>query len=326
MEEKRMMRALMFTTLVLTAFSALGSGCSSEDYFCDDSGCYYCDGLGCRPVDPPDRPPCVGDYECPAGTACTDLGCVGECTSDDECEMGTECRSGSCVAPTEPIPVPNPGVCTTNDECLASGLVCLDGVCTPDDSVCSADTDCAAGELCISGECLADDERCQFDHECGEGRSCINSECVTGCTDASSCDAGFMCLAGVCTPPITEGCTSNAACGGDSVCVDGACRPECAVDTDCGDGFRCSTAGACVVDTRPRPFCSNDSECMEGRVCRSGVCRTPCETSEQCRRFDVQFNVCSEESLCITTNEATSDCATQSDCLTGQSCSDGICR
>ena len=51
-----MMRALAFTAFVpaiLVAITVLGSGCASEDYFCDDTGCYSCDGLGCRLVDPP---------------------------------------------------------------------------------------------------------------------------------------------------------------------------------------------------------------------------------------------------------------------------------
>jgi hypothetical protein len=145
----------------LAALAALGTGCPSEDYYCDSTGCYYCDGLGCRPIDPPSRPPCVGDYECPTGTICTDLGCVAECSSDADCPMGTICRAGSCVGPTEPTPTPTPGECTTTADCLASGLICVDGVCTPEESACRADTDCGGGELCIDGECRADDETCQ---------------------------------------------------------------------------------------------------------------------------------------------------------------------
>jgi hypothetical protein len=65
---------------------------------------------------------------------------------------------------------------------------------------------------------------------------------------------------------------------------------------------------------------------MAGRTCVDGVCRTPCSTSEECLRFDVQFNICSAEMLCVTTNEATSDCAAASDCASGLDCVDGICR
>jgi len=328
---KTMMRALAFTTFVLAAFATLGTGCASEDYFCDDTGCYSCDGLGCRPVDPPPRTPCAGDYECPEGTTCTDIGCIGGCASDEECALGTECRDGACVAPTEPDPTPTPGVCETNEDCLASGLVCLDGLCTADPGVCSDDADCGAGEVCLAGECLADDDVCQFNHECGEGRVCINSRCGVGCglTDGpggGACPAGLVCMDGICSDDgSTSSCTTNADCSGGEVCLDGACRPECSADSDCADGYRCNSSGVCRLNTRPTPFCSSDSDCMTGRVCVDAVCRTPCADSDECLRFDVQFNVCLEN-LCVTTNEATSDCTTGDDCLAGQVCSDGICR
>ena len=73
------------------AFAAMAfafAGCSSESYYCDDTGCFYCDGLGCREVDPPDRPECRGDFECPDGTMCTDLGCVAACMDDGDCPDG----------------------------------------------------------------------------------------------------------------------------------------------------------------------------------------------------------------------------------------------
>jgi hypothetical protein len=321
------MRALAFTTFVLSAFATLGTGCASEDYFCDDTGCYSCDGLGCRPVDPPTRPPCAGDYECPEGTVCTDLGCTDECASTDDCPMGTECRDGSCVNPTEPDPIPTPGACTTNDDCLASGLVCLDGLCTVDPTGCTGDADCAEGELCVAGECAPDEDLCQFNHECGAGRVCINNRCGEACGLDNPCAGGLACRDGICVDEPIGGssCVSNSDCGADEVCLDGACRPECSADADCDEGYRCTSSGVCRLDTRPTPFCSSDTDCMTGRVCVDAVCRTPCDTSATCLRFDVQFNVC-QEGLCVTSNEATSDCSTGADCMTGQLCSDGICR
>ena len=81
----------------------------------------------------------------------------------------------------------------------------------------------------------------------------------------------------------------------------------------------------CVIDDRPNHFCESDDDCNEGAVCRNYVCRSPCTTNEECPRFDVSLTFCLDN-VCATTNEATSDCAEASDCMTGQSCIDGICR
>ena len=77
---------------------------------------------------------------------------------------------------------------------------------------------------------------------------------------------------------------------------------------------------------RPKPFCEFNSDCepwppLRGR--RLPNSRAP--MSAECLRFDVQFNVCKDD-FCVTTNEATSDCATSADCDTGDDCIDGICR
>jgi hypothetical protein len=65
--------------------------------------------------------------------------------------------------------------------------------------------------------------------------------------------------------------------------------------------------------------------CAAGAVCVDGVCRSPCATPTDCRRFDEQLTFC-VEGLCYTTNEATSDCSAASDCRAGQNCIDGVCR
>ena len=65
--------------------------------------------------------------------------------------------------------------------------------------------------------------------------------------------------------------------------------------------------------------------CAAGAVCVDGVCRSPCATPTDCRRFDEQLTFC-VEGLCYTTNEATSDCTAASDCRAGQNCIDGVCR
>ena len=323
--------ALMFALIVTAAFT---SGCRSENYYCDAEGCFLCDGLGCRPVDPPPRPDCNGDYECPEGSVCTDIGCVTECDGDSDCPQGTECREGQCLNPTEPEPEPNPGTCTRSSDCPAGeNLICVDGVCQVDNTCgatgaceCSATEPCAAGFTCVDGTCRADSATCQFNHECGTGRICVNGECREGCEDSSTCPAGQTCESNVCVdlPPVPE-CTNNTECGAGEICVDAECVTGCTNDTMCGAEEYC-LGGICVYDDRPQPFCSSNADCQPGRPCVGGVCRTPCETSMECLSFDVQFRVC-QNLFCVTNNEATSNCELSQDCSTaGDTCIDGVCR
>lgn len=312
-------------------------GCASENYFCDETGCYYCDGLGCREVDPPTRPGCLGDFECAAGTVCTDTGCAATCERNGDCAEGTECRDAVsiCLGPTEPPPVLTPGDCTRNADCGASGLVCRDGMCIVDDVTCgdagcdcSETATCSSGFTCLDGECRADEDTCQFNHECGEGRSCVDGRCTEGCGTAADCLSGQTCTDGFCRdiPPLTGECTADADCpGAGAICIDSTCFAGCTADTDCDAGRYCAE-GTCRTDDRPRPFCIDDSECEPGHPCIGGICRTPCADNESCLRFDVQFNFCLE-GFCATTNEATSDCAVTADCSDAtDECIDGICR
>ena len=119
-------------------------------------------------------------------------------------------------------------------------------------------------------------------------------------------------------------CANDAACGAGRACVDGRCVDACTSDATCGAGRYCAS-GVCVIDDRPHPFCTSDAQCMPGHPCRGGACRTPCSTTPDCARFDVTFNYCLDM-LCVTTNEATSNCTLSADCMAGQECVDGICR
>ena len=324
---------LALTTVLASALFAL-SGCCSDSYFCDDNGCFYCDGLGCREVDPPERPTCRGDFECPEGTLCTDLGCIEECSEDSDCPDGTVCRDAMCVGPTEPDPDPRPGTCTLNSDCGDPDLVCRDGMCVPNDVSCGElgcsceDTgECSEGFTCLDGECRADENVCQFNFECGAGRLCVDGRCTSECgPDVGPCPEGQRCDDGYCReiPPTPGECMRDADCSGDQICIDSSCVDGCTGDAECGEGRYCA-GGRCRVDDRPTAFCTTDADCRF--ICVDGVCRTPCETSTECARVDVQFSVClSPESYCGTTNEATSDCAISADCAGGEECIDGICR
>ena len=323
------------STLALMAaalLSLLALGCSSEDHYCDETACYYCDGVGCREVDPPPRPACLGDFECAAGTHCTDLGCVASCSADSDCPAGSECRLSECLHPAE-VALPTPGSCERNLDCAASGIVCRDGMCAYDDRSCgelgcdcSATGACSAGFVCATAECVPEADLCHFSHECGPGRSCVDGACVSGCVTGAECVIGQVCTAGFCedAPLMTGECASDAECGPGGLCIDSSCFEGCTEDAECGADRYCA-AGVCAVDTRPRPFCASDADCEPGHPCVGGICRTSCGTHDDCLRFDVQYNYCLD-SLCVTTNEATTDCALSADCGAGRACIDGICR
>lgn len=312
---------------------SLLAACVCEDYFCDDLACYTCDGISCREVEPPNRPTCRGDFECRAGTVCTAFGCVETCDASamaqPECPEGTVCREGEnlCLGPAEETPARVSGACTGPDDCLASGLICLDGFCAVDPNVCQSTADCAAGELCVSGRCETPSDLCQFTFECETGLACVNSRCAESCRTVG-CDAGFVCVDDFCQEDQTPGeCVKNSECAPGQICINTSCVAECTVGQagDCAADEYCDD-GRCRFDDRPEPpFCSDNSDCAVGRRCVDGVCRTPCDTSPECLRFDVQFNVCANN-LCVTTNEATSNCELQQDCSAGQSCVDGNCQ
>lgn len=194
--------------------------------------------------------------------------------------------------------------------------------CCPDESYCDA-TGCYA---CDGLGCRPIDPpaECQFNSECGAGRVCRNAECVAQCDASNPCPEGQMCsTAGLCVdaPPVMcEEATESVDCEGGN-CIDNVCFDTCTMDEECGEGRYC-LSGACVIDHRPRPTCTSDSQCEY--ACVDGVCRTPCESLDDCARRDVQFGFCLN-GYCATSNEVTSDCARQADCGSNQDCIDGIC-
>ena len=323
------MRNLISVLIPTIAVVAL-SGCECESYYCDDTGCYYCDGIGCREVETPTRPTCRGDFECAEGI-CTDLGCVDPCADGAECADGYVCDpdTGLCLEPTEPPPTPNPGTCTTSADCSGEGLVCIDGTCQLDDpgcgpTGCSCDATgvCAEGLFCIDGECRAEDDICQFNIECAAGQQCVNGDCLDACDSDRPCAGSLMCVDGLCVePPPVTGCTLDSECAAGESCIDSACYSGCTDDSMCDTGEYCRN-GRCRADTRP-DRCTADTDCRF--VCDDGVCRVPCEDSNECAMVAVEFRLCLAN-FCATENQVMTDCASNSDCTGGEQCIDGVCQ
>ena len=316
---------LAFALASLTAV-----GCSQEDYYCDMPGtegasCYYCDGVGCRRIDPPARSSCECAYECAASTSCTSLGCTATCDDTSDCQRGTVCSGGYCLHPSEVVPSAQTCECSVSADCPSQDLECVDGECRPGITPrCEGDDDCEGADVCVAGECRAPDTTCRFNSQCGLGRVCINQQCVEACSADNPCPTGFSCSAGFCVEQIVSCGDPGQSCADGLTCIDGVCVHACDADSDCAEGYYCAV-DRCRVDDRPRPTCDATRMCVGGAVCVDGTCRSPCSTPTDCQRFDVQLTQCIDM-LCYTTNEATSDCASAAECMSGQSCIDGVCR
>lgn len=326
--------------LASVLFVAALSGCASDNYYCDNTGCYRCDGVGCRPVQPPSRATCAGDWDCRTGQVCTSLGCATTCTMNANCPEGWQCLNGLCATPSE-TPVRNPGSCTTNANC-PGGRVCLNGTCqTSTQPTCTSNTDCTNGNVCVSGRCTPPSNTCQFNNQCGLGRVCVNSECRSVCA-SGNCPVGQQCVQNgtlsYCADGTTTGqCTADAMCPTGNRCFNGRCVTSCTPGgamTMCPTDYYCTDDGVCGLDTRPRPFCDATHPCGAGSTCVSGVCRVPCSGAQQCAMVDVSYTRCStipnqtavQGNFCLTEIEFRPTCSRQADCSQGQSCIDGACR
>lgn len=118
-----------------------------------------------------------------------------------------------------------------------------------------------------------------------------------GCDVTTDCPAGYLCVANacerrgeaddVCSPCVRE-VGACAGAGSTARCIDigsgstagRVCGRACAIDADCGGGFRCLATTSsgdrqCVsVDacaSGPDP-CTRDADCTHSAVCRAGAC------------------------------------------------------
>ncbi|MCB9537416.1 MAG: putative metal-binding motif-containing protein [Myxococcales bacterium] len=183
----------------------------------------------------------------------------------------------------------------------------LDGSVGPDDDAapapaCVDDADCPAGQACAAGACVeSPDERlCDGLDEDGDGRIdegldcpgpggcgdgcppnsiCVEDACRLVCSEDAHCDAGDVCVDGVCGPgqraevcngldddgdgQVDEGlncgqpgCADDAACPPNAACIDGECVVACAADADCADPGDVCINGLCT----PRPCAGIDMD------------------------------------------------------------------
>ncbi len=270
-------------------------------------------------------------------------------TDDNDCESG---RQVECACPGGAAGVQVCGDEGTWGDCECCEPDCRERNCGDDGCgrACGTCHDCDGQvneDLCVDGQCRLGccPATCEgLAVECGTWDDGCGAETVCG-----SCEAGFVCIGGICMPDTPE-CDSDEDCGPELVCEDRICRPAdwavCATREDCA-GPVCLVCmdGACFA---PPPICQGQDDCCVGHYCSFGTCIPECEgcTSDsdclvpEFPRCNIETCVCEPELQgcdsnddCVppdTCNYATHECG-QVDCCGGvcpvyQWCDNVICQ
>jgi MYXO-CTERM domain-containing protein len=209
---------------------------------------------------------CVGCVLPSAGEICNgkDNNCDGKADTTGNCPNGYGCKDGACSLQCKGGEFPCP-----------LGYKCSNNYCIP--QRCANVPPCPAGQMCdeATGSCVDD---CAGITCTGPHQTCVDGRCVN-CYDADfACQAGQLCLDGLCKPDPCNGVT----CTGDQYCSSGACVDLCDA-TKCLVGQRC-VGGNCLSDPCGAMFCPPGQFCNPATVtCEPDRClATQCPAGEAC--------------------------------------------
>jgi hypothetical protein len=134
------------------------------------------------------------------------------------------------------------------------------GICVSETSTsCASTQDCSSGKVCVAGTCIeggggiCSRVKCSGGYHCEEPKGCVPDlppppPPPTACASALDCDAGEVCVAGMCID------------GGGGICA----------RVKCSGGFHCEEPKGCVPDLPPPPppptDCRTDG-CDNGGTC-----------------------------------------------------------
>lgn len=230
---------------------------------------------------------------CPDGSA----GCA--CYGNSTCDSGLECIAGTCKLPEC---VPGSLNCDCYEGVCFTGLLCMDGVCKPDDPMmgCESVADCD-GNPCTQGDALCEgacqpgvEVQCPLGAtcesgsgscQCSPGSKLCGNACIpdTQCCMDSDCGAGSACIDGFCS------CEGGVTCSGECI-VGASCCPGETTFTgcECGDFKTCDEAGAWSECTGG----SAEPACEAGEIAECGNCGSMICTSE------CQWTACQGEGVC----------------------------
>ncbi|MFO0613012.1 MAG: MYXO-CTERM sorting domain-containing protein [Polyangiaceae bacterium] len=220
--------------------------------------------------------------------------------------QGVTCSGGG-----QPCDTGLPGICGPGvTQCTSNGITCV-GVSSPAgescnniDDDCNGLTDdgdlCPPSKVCDHGTCVA---QCGIEFPCAPGTVCNGSGlCVDPACATTECEAGKVCVGGVCKAPCDD-----VVCPFGEVCRNGSCVDPC-LGVTCDAATQVCDAGVCVAKCSCLP-CSGGNACdsMSGHCVEAACVGKSCPTGEHC-----------------TAGNCVDDC-TNAVCPAGQICQMGGC-
>lgn len=175
-------------------------------------------------------------------------------------------------------------------------------------------------------------QACESNNDCTEeGALCLNLNLDDGNTAGQT----------VCTRP----CEINADCPSSFECVNVGSATQClpitndfgrrsctANDLECTKASDCSVGESCKnnICTSPKDEveCESDKACGEGKTCEDFKCVTKAEPAAcTCSQECGEGEVCTDKGVCKTPRrEAPTQCQTDCECASGQTCEAGRCK
>ena len=306
------------------AKKVLGQGCATAAQ-CGSGVC--ADSVCCESVCGGSCVACVGsktgasDGKCAAiipatdpDAECTDQGAAscganGLCDGVGACQRypsGTTCVGATCSSGTQTsVRTCNGlGTCSTGLTAACAPYLCGTSACA---TSCSADAQCTSGSYCSSPSCVtkkANGAACTGGNQCTSGSCtdgvCCNVACAGSCQACSAAKTGG-----------TSGTCANVPGGADP---DNECTDQGAAT--CGLDGSCSGAGACGRYAAGT-VCSGAS-CVSGTQTAASTCNGSGTCNPGGTSACAPYNC--GTSACVTT------CSTNSDCVSGNYCTGGLCK
>jgi hypothetical protein len=281
----------------------------------------------------------------PAGI-CQDKGSTscqsnGKCDGNGSCQLyvaQTQCIASSCPAGastfTGASTCDGTGNCLTPNAASCFPYGCGTGVCK---NSCVADTDCASPAVCINGSCglKGPGQACVTSVECMTGLSCAQGYCCTSACTGPCQSCGLPSSLGACTnvpngtadPQATCHDQGQTSCGQDGFCDgNGACRKyaggtSCAPPSCAGTGSTLTTGRTCDGNgTCQQPTTLSCAPYMCNAA--NNACKAACTADSDCLAPDICDTV---TNLCGNKKRLGQSCTQTSECLTNNSCVDGVC-
>jgi len=271
---------------VLTQDCDDGNVCTDD--LCDPAaGCFnnpniytlchqgWCDGLQWY-----DAVNCAGEGSCPDQALTQDCDDGNACTSD-LCDPATGCSN-------------DPDTTVTCHGASCDGLQWYDAVNCAGDGTCPDQfltQDCDDGNLCTDDLCdtatgcsnapnpttVCHAARCEgLDWyntvKCGTDGACLTQVLTLGCDDGNVCTLDLCDPAAGCSnTPTNEEAECTTPLGESGNCFGGVCSQTCQDDTDCDDGFDCTT-DVCNLTFHQCEFDPQDPACDDVNPCTDEVC------------------------------------------------------